>query len=293
MNVFRPFFLLLLSASITFSQQAEKSVWTEIASNDGEFRVSLPGEMLVFEDDLLKTVTLSSSVTDASFKVVFGSDPNPRFKPTREAKAAEGFVSSAFSGKDFKGEIFILKKKIYRVELDVSTSSGSYSVEAWARDPDNRFLSDFLSSISVRMTRIIDRAGGSLVPDRRVSVKELKTSSKIIDILARKRTGSPKLQKGKIDIDLDVFYSQPLLFLSKPRPRYDDLARQNNIQGTVGLQVQFKSDGEIGDIWAAKGPPALFNVAVEAAKKIRFLPAEIDGKPVDVIREVEYTFSIY
>jgi hypothetical protein len=33
--------------------------------------------------------------------------------------------------------------------------------------------------------------------------------------------------------------------------------------------------------------------SVDAARRIKFLPAEVDGKPIDVSRMVEYSFSIY
>jgi hypothetical protein len=33
--------------------------------------------------------------------------------------------------------------------------------------------------------------------------------------------------------------------------------------------------------------------SVDAARRIKFLPAEVDGKPVDVTKIVEYSFSIY
>jgi hypothetical protein len=33
--------------------------------------------------------------------------------------------------------------------------------------------------------------------------------------------------------------------------------------------------------------------AIAAAKKIAFLPATADGKPYNVAKQIEYTFSIY
>lgn len=295
MNLLGLFLTLFLAACAVPAHATENAEWTEFASKNGEFRISLPGEPIVYNDGVLRSVSVSSSSKDVSVRAVFGETPNLslRIGSIRDSKAAEGFVSSKFAGKDFQGEVFILKKKVYRIAIYVGTNTGFYSVEAWARDSNNAVLADVLASITARQTRIIDRAEGPPNAVRRVSVSELQTSPKITEILSRKPTGSPKLQKGKVEIDQDVFYSQPILFLAKPRPRYDDLARQNNVQGTVVLQVQFKADGEIGNIWALKGPAALHGVAVEAAKKIRFLPAEVDGVAVDAIREVEYSFTIY
>lgn len=83
------------------------------------------------------------------------------------------------------------------------------------------------------------------------------------------------------------------MILDRPRARYDDRARIENVQGTVILQVQFKSTGDIGTVGVVSGPPLLHDVAIDAARRIRFLPAEVDRQAVDVIREIEYSFSIY
>ena len=91
-----------------------------------------------------------------------------------------------------------------------------------------------------------------------------------------------------------VGVTQIMKILSKPRPGYTDAARQNNIQGTVILRVTFLASGQIGSISSVKGlPNGLTEQAIAAARRISFEPAKKDGLGQTVIKQVEYTFSIY
>ena len=60
------------------------------------------------------------------------------------------------------------------------------------------------------------------------------------------------------------------------------------------LRITFRNDGEIGNIGVLRGLPyGLTENAVEAAKKIKFRPKMVDGKPVDTVMTVQYGFNIY
>ena len=85
-----------------------------------------------------------------------------------------------------------------------------------------------------------------------------------------------------------------ITILSKPRPGYTDSARQSNTTGEIVLLVEFRSDGKIGFIGVLKGlPHGLTEQAILAAKRIRFTPAAVDGRPVTVVKTVQFNFSIY
>lgn len=88
--------------------------------------------------------------------------------------------------------------------------------------------------------------------------------------------------------------STPVKILSKPRPSYTDSARMANAQGTIRVLVAFDGNGKIGHILITKRLGfGLDEQALRAARNIKFLPASQDGKPVSVVKTVEYTFSIY
>lgn len=82
--------------------------------------------------------------------------------------------------------------------------------------------------------------------------------------------------------------------LTKPRPAYTDAARQSGIQGVIRLLVGFSSDGVIKHVMVLKPlSHGLNEQAVRAVREIKFEPATKYGKPVSVVKQIEYSFSIY
>lgn len=88
--------------------------------------------------------------------------------------------------------------------------------------------------------------------------------------------------------------SEGIIITSKPRPAYTDEARSRNTQGTVVLRVTFLRNGGVGPITVVKGLEyGLTEQAISAAGRISFLPARANGSQQTVVKQVEYTFSIY
>lgn len=84
----------------------------------------------------------------------------------------------------------------------------------------------------------------------------------------------------------------PVTILYKPRAPYSD--GSVCVQGTVTLMVTFQADGKVGDIEVISGLPYGFNdSAIDAARKIRFVPAKQNGVPVTKKKAIQYSFSIY
>src|SRR5215470_851210 len=82
--------------------------------------------------------------------------------------------------------------------------------------------------------------------------------------------------------------------LYREKAKYTEDARQAKIQGTVELQVIFRSDGEIVIQRVIRYLPyGLTLKAVEAASKIKFTPAIKDGAPASVKGPLEYAFNLY
>jgi TonB family protein len=80
----------------------------------------------------------------------------------------------------------------------------------------------------------------------------------------------------------------------REKAKYTETARNNGVGGTVVLQVVFHADGSITDIKVIRGlPDGLTEKAIEAAKKIRFVPAMCDGAPVSIRGSVEFMFNLY
>jgi tetratricopeptide (TPR) repeat protein len=82
--------------------------------------------------------------------------------------------------------------------------------------------------------------------------------------------------------------------LYREKARYTEEARQAKMQGTVELQVIFRSDGVIVIQQVTRYLPyGLTMTVVEAASKTKFKPAMKDGSPVNVRGNLEFSFNLY
>ena len=84
-----------------------------------------------------------------------------------------------------------------------------------------------------------------------------------------------------------------IVILYKPRPAYTPEARAYGVTGEVVLNVLFAANGKITKAEPVSGPKELWKSSTDAAARIRFLPAEKDGKLVSVWKKISYSFSIY
>jgi TonB family protein len=86
----------------------------------------------------------------------------------------------------------------------------------------------------------------------------------------------------------------PIKILSKVAPGYTEAARKNQEEGVVRLAILFSADGKTKYVLPVKGLRyGLTERAVLAALQITFEPQTVDGKPISVVRVVEYHFDIY
>jgi TonB family protein len=84
------------------------------------------------------------------------------------------------------------------------------------------------------------------------------------------------------------------IIVSKGEPFYTERARAHKIVGTVKLEAVLGADGYVTRINVIQGlQDGLTENAIEAARSIRFFPAEKDGKPISQHIQLEYNFSVY
>ncbi|HXW15761.1 MAG TPA: energy transducer TonB [Terriglobia bacterium] len=75
-------------------------------------------------------------------------------------------------------------------------------------------------------------------------------------------------------------------------PEYPSLAKTARIQGTVQMEVVIDKDGTVEDIKVLSGHPLLIESALEAVSRWRYQPTYLNGKPVEVMTEVEINFKL-
>jgi hypothetical protein len=87
----------------------------------------------------------------------------------------------------------------------------------------------------------------------------------------------------------------PVKILSKPRAAYPKSETGTVcMTGAVRLKITFLASGEIGSIVpVTRLPDGATENAIEAARKIKFIPAMRNGKPISSVRSIEYSFTIY
>jgi TonB family protein len=80
--------------------------------------------------------------------------------------------------------------------------------------------------------------------------------------------------------------------ITRISPVYPEFARRNRIQGTVVLELEILKDGSIRNIVVRRSVPGLDEAAIEAVRKVRFIPGQIDGKPIDTLLIVPLEFKL-
>jgi TonB family protein len=104
--------------------------------------------------------------------------------------------------------------------------------------------------------------------------------------------GGQDVNSNQIFTGRDV--TQKARVVSKPEPQYTESARKYGVTGTVVLRAVFSSDGQItGIAILRKLPHGLTDQALNAARQIKFLPAQKDGQPVSMAIQLEYNFNLY
>jgi len=75
-------------------------------------------------------------------------------------------------------------------------------------------------------------------------------------------------------------------------PVYPAQARLLRLEGTVVLDATVMEDGTVGDIKVVEGAPELAPAAVEAVKRWRYKPFNLDGKPVKNKIDITLEFKL-
>jgi TonB family protein len=90
-----------------------------------------------------------------------------------------------------------------------------------------------------------------------------------------------------------VARSTPIQIIFQPKPVYSDEGRAKKIEGEVLLQVVFAGSGDVKVLRVVQGlGHGLDESAENAARQIRFKPAQQDGQPVDTTATIHIVFAL-
>ncbi len=75
--------------------------------------------------------------------------------------------------------------------------------------------------------------------------------------------------------------AEPAQLISHRDPVYPQAAKLANISGTVEAHFKISPNGDVRDVTATKGNPALIRAALDAVREWRYSPARLNGVPVE------------
>ena len=208
---------------------------------------------------------------------------NPKQELLEDFIEQEIFTHSTFdrtSEKDlkrngFNGKQYVAPDKVPGTVQFFSTGNSIYRFEVFGAGLDDSRVKQYFSSIVLgKSASGIEVTDGFGVPYESgpITQTDWSTQKPIVGKQAERTT----------------------IVIMKPEPMYTEEARNKGITGTVVLKVAFFSDGSVGKISTiADLPYGLTEKAIEAARKIKFIPAVKDGRFVSMWMQLEYNFNLY
>jgi TonB family protein len=128
---------------------------------------------------------------------------------------------------------------------------------------------------------------GSVAPSPRASAK----GADDVQTAGFDRRASAPAQSSVVAPQAPV--ERPVEIVFKPTPEYTDEARSARIEGTVTLDLEFTAAGDVRVLRVVHGlGHGLDEAAERAALRIRFKPAQSDGRAVDSHATVHITFRL-
>jgi TonB family protein len=298
--------IVVVFFAAAFAQTGDKRAkiddWCRIESPSRDFAFSLPCEGFLVDnedhsfriyyqkDGFSLSITMTASQTAKD-------DFNAGYKFLRDPERSKYtfFHTGDFMGRQANERI---EDKNHRSTwLHLASSNGSYTVTSSSEINSDIQYHRFIGSIKLGNTPLFGKTEVFPAETQTLIISSLKTDEIILKALRAPEPKETKLEKLKDKSEItgdEQNYSRELILIRKPIASYTDSARQDDVNGTVVLKVMFLADGTLGQIKLISSlERSLDNQAFKAAKKIKFLPAEVNGKPVDVWRQIEYSFSIY
>lgn len=114
-----------------------------------------------------------------------------------------------------------------------------------------------------------------------------------LDVLS-KVPEDPHRQRQAALVDDQHETREPATILYKVMPEYTEIARINQLEGTVVIGVYVTAEGFITGIRVARGlPDGLTWRAILATQATRFTPASLNGIPVRTREYIEFNFNLH
>src|SRR2546421_7366494 len=127
---------------------------------------------------------------------------------------------------------------------------------------------------------------------------EVRAVAKVINPARPNRPEAEKLTR-LIKKGIDQAYQIPVpdrhvTVLWRAAPQYTEQARRKQIKGSIAMAVELLPDGTVGEVKIAESlDPGLDQMAIDATRKLVFLPAIKNRKFVSIWMPMTMSFNIY
>ena len=282
---------ILLATKI--NAQAQASSWARYTVKGEEFSVTFPVEPAMQTSEVFvpriqkgrQQRVLEVKAGDVTYRVYVYENPKPRqsLQDFITEQTARSDVDLTFdsdlkvgnvSGKQYSSrdrdlpsteQFFATEERLYRF-----VARGATADHADAR----RFFSSVLLGKKQDGIEVLESPGGGVGPGPYASTSPVNGIG-------------PEVYIGK-DVDTRA------RLITKPEPQYTAQARNHKVEGTVILKVVFSASGKVTNIRVVQAlPDGLTERAIEAARKIEFVPATKEGKYVSMWMQLEYNFNLH
>ncbi len=86
---------------------------------------------------------------------------------------------------------------------------------------------------------------------------------------------------------------QPPKLVSSPAPVYPTDARARNVEGVVVVDILVDTTGKIAETKVLSGPPMLQQAALDALRRWRYQPAQLNGQVIPIHTKVDINFALH
>lgn len=125
------------------------------------------------------------------------------------------------------------------------------------------------------------------------TVSLLHSQSNEVDSLLREGKSNNVRSADVVGVQRDIAFSGVLngKALQLPQPTYPLLAKTARIAGGVVIRIVIDEEGKVAAAQASSGHPLLV-AAAAVVRGARFAPTLVEGKPIKVIGEIRYNFTL-
>ena len=280
--------LTLVASAVVAQENSSESSWQRYTIKGDDFSIKLPlrpsmatNVNVISDRKTTRERRLGAYADGVVYTVLSVDDGSPKkalhnaIDQLASSKLWDRTTAKELTGDGFVGKQFLSSQPLGGIVQVLATKRRFYQFQVVGAPADDSRVKPFFASLM-----LTEKGDGIEVSDGLGVPYEPSAASAT-------QVSTDQIFKSK-DVD------RKSLLIMKIEPMYTEQARQNAVAGTVVLKVVFSASGNVDQIQILSGLPfGLTERAIEAAQKIKFLPALKDGKYVSTWMQLEYNFNLY